>query len=266
MRMKQRSGSYVSSYSTRETEVADILVEFGSLVREFECGCGTRPLSWGRKKKRSAIGVNPKAEEASSPATPLSFSPSESDENPSSFFRRNVSVKRKREHCLKTIQDLTKANDLLSGEIKNVKSYFDKLKDTNLKLKAMKQKLSNGPSQGVIVQKQPQPQPQLQFPAVAHHPPMIFNQTACGVATTSLGVPSSSSNDVGPIGIPDLNLPLDESMTMEFCESLDVNVNVSVANKNLSRAMAAQARQNRIHIYRFKNSIGVSSKPRYSCR
>lgn len=208
-------------------------------------------------------------------------------------------------------------------EINNVKCYFDKLKDYNLKLKAKQQEvllplllllplvcqfsslflfvfipffscvflvlvmfmllylyflmvgpllyldllviellffflqLSHDPRQGVVVHKQPQ------FPGVAHHPPLILNQSACGVATTSSGVPSSSSNDVGPIGIPDLNLPLEESMTVEFCEPLDMSVNV--ANRNLSRAMAAQARQNRLHIYRFKNSIGIS-KPRYSCR
>ena len=78
---------------------------------------------------------------------------------------------------------------------------------------------------------------------MAHHPPLILNQTAGsgqikggeGVvglahATTSLGVASlSSSNNVGPVGIPDLNLPLDEPMTMEFCEALDMNV----ADKNL---------------------------------
>ncbi|XP_017435370.1 uncharacterized protein LOC108342162 isoform X3 [Vigna angularis] len=213
--MKQRTGSSVSSYSTKENEVAEILVKLRSLILELECGHGILPQSWGRKKKRSAISVNPKAEEASSPATPLSFSPSESDENPTSLFRRNVSLKR----------------------------------------------LTHGPRQGVVVHKQPQQQPQ--FPGVAHHPPLISNQSACGVATTSSGVPSSSSNDVGPIGIPDLNLPLEESMTMEFCEPLDMSVNV--ANRNLSRAMAAQARQNRLHIYRFKNSIGIS-KPRYSCR
>jgi len=78
----------------RENQVAEILVKLPTLILEFECGRGILPQSWGRKKKRSAISVNPKAEEASSPATPLSFSPSESDENPTSLFRRNVSLKR----------------------------------------------------------------------------------------------------------------------------------------------------------------------------
>jgi len=92
--MKQRTGSSVSSYSTRENEVAEILVKLRSFILEFGCVRGILPQSWGRKKKRSVISANPKAEEASSPATPLSFSPSESDENPTSLFRRNVSLKR----------------------------------------------------------------------------------------------------------------------------------------------------------------------------
>lgn len=279
--MKQGSGSgcVSPSWSTRENEVAEILVNLRTYIREFECGCGILPLTWGCKKKRSAIRVNTKGE-ASSPATPFSFSPSESDDNnAATLFRRNVSLKRKREHYVKIIQDLTKDNDLLYGEIKNVKCYFDKLKDYNFKLKARKQKLSHGPSEGDLVPKQSQLPSQMQFPGVAHHPPLILNQTAgpvqirdnegvaqqaCGHATTSFS--AGSTNDVGPNGIPDLNLPLDEPMTMEFCETLDVNANVSMANdKNLSRAMAAQARQNRLHIYRVKNPIGIS-KSRYSCR
>ncbi|KAG5033805.1 hypothetical protein AAZX31_04G023200 [Glycine max] len=265
--MKQGSGSC----TMRENEVAEILVNLPSLIWEFECGCGILQPSWGCKRKRSAIGVDPKARQASSPATPLSFSPSESDENPSTLIRtrtRNVSLKRKREHYVKILQDLTKHNDLIRGEIKNVKCHNEKLKEYNLKLKARKQERSHGPSQGGLVHKQPQQQ--FQFSGMAHHPPLILNQTAGpaqirggeGVvgpahATTSLG-----SNDVGPIGIPDLNLPLDESMTMtmEFCD-----MNVSLANKDLSKTMAAQARQNMLQKYRFKNPIGIS-KPRYSCR
>lgn len=275
-----------SSWSTREREVAEILLNLPSLIIKSECESGIVPLTWGCKKKRSDIAVSPKGQ-ASSPATPFSFSPSESDDNNNNttLLRRNVSLKRKREHYLKIIQDLTKDNNLLYGEIKNVKSYFDKLKDYNFKMKARKQELTHGPSQGDLVHKQPQSQ--MQFTGVAHQSPLNLNQTAgpaqmrdnegvvqqgSGHATTSfrVGTTTTTTNDVGPNGIPDLNLPFEESMTMEFSEPLDVNVNmnvnVSVANdKNLSRALAAQARQNRLHIYRVKNPIG-NAKPRYSCR
>lgn len=146
--------------------------------------------------------------------------------------------------------------------------------------------LSLTPNQDVPVPEQPK----LQSPAAAHSPPLILNQTArppqirdgwdgvarfqqvqqaCGQPTTSFGLPSSSNdndialgninNNVGPIGIPDLNLlPVEEPM---YCEALDV----SVANKNLSRAIAAQARQKRIQIYKVKNPM-ANSKLRYSCR
>ncbi|XP_020208630.1 uncharacterized protein LOC109793573 [Cajanus cajan] len=244
----------------RESEVAEILLKLPTLIWEFHS------LAWGCKKKRSAIALHA----SSSPAIPFSFSFSPShSHHPTTLF----SLKRKREQYLNIIQQLTKDNHVLYGEINNVECYFQKLKDCNFKLKARKQELSRGLSQGVPEQ---QPQLQLQFPH--HPPPLIANQTAgpaqisggesvaqqqaCGRATTSLGV-ASFSNNVGPNGIPDLNLPLDESMAMDFGEALDVNL--SVANKNLSRAVAAQARQNRLNIYRFKKPIGTS-KLRYSCR
>ncbi|KAJ1421625.1 hypothetical protein SESBI_13577 [Sesbania bispinosa] len=270
-------------FTPTEIEVAEILVNFPTQVLELERKRGF-PFTWGRKKKRSAISVTPstslslplpplKPEASSSPATPLSFSPSESDDNPT-LARRNVSLKRKREHYLKRVEELTKDNELLKGEIKNVKCYYDRLKDFNLKLKARKQELSLGPNQ---VQKQVE----LQSPGAVQDVPLMVNQTAgppqmsegeegvteaCGRGTTSLGAPSSSGSansnsnggyDVGPIGIPDLNIPLEES---ESYESLDGNGNV--INKELSRAIAAQARQNRLLIYSRNNRSPY--KPRWA--
>lgn len=95
----------------------------------------------------------------------------------------------------------------------------------------------------------------------------------CGKNTMSLWVAPSSDGstlgmgvtdnyNVGPTGIPDLNIPLEEPEVVDSSEALDVNVNI--ANRNLSRAMAAQARQNRLQIYRVKNAI-ANSKNRYSC-
>ncbi|KAK7351756.1 hypothetical protein VNO77_11430 [Canavalia gladiata] len=267
-----------SSCRSRESEVAEILVNLPTLIWEFEYSRPILPPGWGHKRKRSTITVPHKPDPSSSPATPFSFSPSDSDHT---RFTPNLSLKTKKEHYLNIIQQLTKDNDLLSREMKNVRCYFDKLKDFNLKLKSRKEELSRGPNQGHLVRKQPQ----LQFPSMAHHTPLMVNRTAwtpligdggareaCGQATTSLGVPSfcggelglgkaDINNDVGPIGIPDLNVPLEESMGgEEWCEALDVSV--SVAN---SRAVAAQARQNRLHIYRLKNPI-ANSKTRYSCR
>ncbi|XP_061373301.1 uncharacterized protein LOC133315652 [Gastrolobium bilobum] len=300
--MKQNT--YSSMLTPREIEVLEILAELPTLILKSESSRGF-PFTWGRKRRRSAIRVAPSPSsppplkaEASSPATPLSFSPSESEDK-HTLFRRNVSLKRKREHYLKITEELTKDNNLLHGEIKNVKRYLEKLKDYNLKLKAREKELRLGPNQN---QNQNQNQngllhekPQVQFCGTAQHLPLIMNQTtgptqisggeefriveACETATTSLGVRASTSsmsalgmantnnNAMGPIGIPDLNVPVDEStgmgMGMECSEIVDLNVRM--ANKDLSRAMAALARQNRLQIYRIKNPI-ANSKTRYSFR
>lgn len=68
---------------------------------------------------------------------------------------------------------------------------------------------------------------------------------------------------MGPKGVPDLSVSHEEFIQVDSYQPLDVNV--TMVNKDLSRAMAAQARQRRIQINRLKNPIG-NSKPRFSCR
>ncbi|KAK7283415.1 hypothetical protein RIF29_12916 [Crotalaria pallida] len=266
-----------------ENEVVEILAEFRT-IRLSNLDSGFQfSLGWGRKGLRSAISAatpssSPslppsKAAEASSPATPLSFSPSESEEK-RTLLRKNVSLKRKRDHYLKTIEDLTKDNDLLNGEVKNVRSHLEKLKDFNLKLKARKHELS--------LRHEPQP---ILFPPPLIHDQMVkpiqISDDAVSVAIAqpqvqqqerlSFGMPSlssssnpnglgSNSNVVGPIGIPDLNLlPVEEEpMTVECGE-------MSEANQNLSRAIAAaQTRQKRIEICKVKNLV-ANNKMQHSC-
>ncbi|XP_057435065.1 uncharacterized protein LOC130727827 isoform X2 [Lotus japonicus] len=262
----------------REKEVAEILVDLPALIFKFDRARGF-PFTWGCKKRRSAINVSPypsprhhhhhpppppplKAE-VSSPATPLSFSPSESDDNNNnnpSVFRRNVSLKRKREHYLNVAEVITKDNELLQGEIQTVKSYLQRLKDFNSKLKTKKRELIVGSI--------------LQHSGTAEHRPLVVRQTAepprvsdgdgaaaRGKGTTSLG--DSTSGDVGPSKIPDLNMPCEE----EEEERVAVEVSEEAeASTNLCRTMAAaQARHNRLQIQRVKNPIG-SNKNRYSFR
>ncbi|MED6184404.1 hypothetical protein PIB30_047151 [Stylosanthes scabra] len=71
---------------------------------------------------------------------------------------------------------------------------------------------------------------------------------------------SNNSNIVQPV-IPDLNAFPEDFVQVDSYQPLDM----SVANKDLSRVMAAQARQMRLQKKRLKNSI-ANSKPRYSCR
>ncbi|KAK7310966.1 hypothetical protein RJT34_08787 [Clitoria ternatea] len=194
------------AWCSKEHEVAEILVNLNSVILELDFEGVILP-PWGRRKKRSAVNVIPNLkQQASSPATPLSFSPSESDHD--TLPRRNLSLKRKKEHYVKILEELTKDNNLLHGEIRNVTSYLEKVRELNMKMKARKLELSVGPNRS-------DPRRQLQF------------------------------SGVGPVGIPDLNLPVEE----ESCEGLA-----------MSKLLAAQARQNRLLIYRLK-----ISKSRYSC-
>ena len=125
--------------------------------------------------------------------------------------------------------------------------------------------LSNGPNQRAL------PSPQIrESEGVADAQFQNHDEASCGQPTTSfgvacpsgcgsaLGIGNRNNNDVGPFGIPDLNLPIEEEdeefmgKGVECCEALD--------NKNnVNRALAAQARQKRIQICRLKN-------PRNSCR
>lgn len=54
--------------------------------------------------------------EAASPATPLSFSPSESDEK-RKRFKRKISVKKKKEELLEIQKECTITNELLKKEV-----------------------------------------------------------------------------------------------------------------------------------------------------
>lgn len=106
--MKQYwSGFSTTMFSPWEKEVAEILVEMPTKISQLDCAFRL-PFTWGRKGTRSAIRVTPssspfthhhhqpqtKADASSSPATPLSFSPSESELDKHTLLRKNVSLKR----------------------------------------------------------------------------------------------------------------------------------------------------------------------------
>ncbi|GLT92004.1 hypothetical protein SLE2022_098630 [Rubroshorea leprosula] len=286
-----------------EIEVAKILAEMSHIILESESSRPRFPFSWGVKKKRSVPGkddaptpsfppaksspppppqpaaakaaspavpgtllvVPPtKKAEASSPATPLSFWPSESDEKPEPH-KKKVSLKRSREEQLQLIDALTRRKELLQREVENVRIYYKKIKAYNLALKARKEELI---SPGVekeafhVETKYAQPaanhhrqQPSLLF----HQQPFIINRTAQTAQTSE----ESDNNcqfrhghtcllegvrdKVGPARIPDLNVSPEEE---EYSEPVDLN-----------RARAAQARLKRKKICKMKNSTS-SYKPR----
>ncbi|XP_044475173.1 uncharacterized protein LOC123203068 [Mangifera indica] len=161
--MKPKTGSSTSSQhqhlnvamfmNETEFEVAEIFLQLPQLIFESE---SLYRLSWGRKRRGSSktdhpsfppLGSNsiPEIEtpKALSPATPLSFPPSESDDK-FKQSKRKVSLKRKKEELLEELKDLAERKEFFKEEIKNLQGYYDEQKLLNLSLKAKKQMLILG--------------------------------------------------------------------------------------------------------------------------
>lgn len=296
-----------------ELEAAVILLELPYLM------AGSEPpsrhefsLKWGATRKRSSlisslqsqpsvpvavVGPTPtptptptpstcetekeKRSKALSPASPLLFSPSESDEKTKHHSKPKLSLKRKKEEFLKMEKELTESNRIFKAEINKLKGYYDQQKALNLKLKeAVKERM-------IYELQMQQPQSQLsldnamestsiqgavqfdvrnqhqQSPYVAHQQPLIMDRTAHNIKSSEYqngqkqkqnvsclssnggGLFMVKGNRVGPSLPLDLNAPLEESFAMEFGNSGDT----------ISRAaLAAQARQKRIQICRSKTT------------
>uniref|UniRef100_A0A2P2ILS3 Uncharacterized protein n=1 Tax=Rhizophora mucronata TaxID=61149 RepID=A0A2P2ILS3_RHIMU len=245
-----------------------------------------------------------KAEAASSPASPLSFSPSESDENPKHLKRKLSEKKQTIKEWLDTIEEVTKSNKFFEEEMEKLKSYYEELKAKNLRLKARKQELmhsngigkirleaSNSNSTGLRFEmKLGQTTIKSTFPTdnqdhhlshipgiVVHQSSVIVNQTAtipepsdyyyaqqCGRMQSS----HTSGGGLGHKSIDDvcpLGIP---DLNLSPVDSLWTDSDLpssSIDNKSFTRAVAAQARHRRMQICRDKNS-GASNKLRISLR
>ncbi|KAK6939343.1 hypothetical protein RJ641_028874 [Dillenia turbinata] len=284
------------------------------------------PFAWGSKRRRSTLDSNPALPslvkyanhtreqvidreeeeeeegergrerpinkvEASSPSTPLSFSPSESDDKLSNSWKK-IFKKRKKEEWLKMIDDLTKRRELLKGEVENVRKFYDILKAENLLLKARREELNlcakketpyleTNKSLNLATQFNPQPlvkplsltsavpeiptpqkqkrqrqrrrQQQPQVSLFFHQQPLIINRTAF---TPSSEMSNGFQYPFGRIpqqrSLPDLNVSAEENLGIEVAQSFDAN----------RAAITAQARKRRLQIIqvnKMKNS-GVSLK------
>ncbi|OIW03542.1 hypothetical protein TanjilG_30962 [Lupinus angustifolius] len=322
-RRKEKEQDNVNNnmFSEEEREVAELLVELPRLILDLEAPLlSLLPFTWGCKRIRSAIQdytptkcaavvadappplhhggvtVAPPCEAASSPATPLSLSLTESSDKGKKSLPCKASLRRQKEYYVKSVEDLTKSKASLNIEIDNVKRYSEQLKAFNLKLKARKQELGYRYSSNKSEVRKPNlgiGLPMQLVYASVHTPNsmaenqqqqqyvLMLNQT-CGQSqirnteciaqfqylsghhpTTSLPIPSSSSspnssnaeldlvnNTMGPIGILDLNVSSEELIHVDSFQPLDVNV----VNKDLNRAIAAQARQRRIQINKLRES------------
>ncbi|KAA8528752.1 hypothetical protein F0562_036107 [Nyssa sinensis] len=293
-----------------DIEVADILLNLPYLISESESRRRFQ-ITWGSKGRRSALYGNqspllrlplrpssspflqrtcqveietdteriPKVKvESTSPATPLSFSPSESDDKPKHSHNKS-SKKRTREELLKTIDELTRRRELLSGEVGTVRSYCDKLKAFNLVLKAKKQELSSyhkkeRKSHSEIIKSSNlgiENQEDCQFPFMLHHQPFIVDQTVdgsqvCGKFQYPYGqmsiLLSSSLGEVShmaPLVIPDLNAPAEETFAMYSSRPFDQDR--ALAEKKAKAAAARMRRRIKIKEKEKEKNSSVAIKP-----
>ncbi|GAA0159025.1 hypothetical protein LIER_38775 [Lithospermum erythrorhizon] len=242
-------------FNQKELEVCDILVDLKNIFcQSIHNYCSIFP-NWGIKKKRSIILCGPVASsssplqyhhfdvptieaefqnknkvedkvEASSPATPLSFSPGESDEKP-----KHSSKKRGREEWMGIIQELTQSGEILKREVERVRNYFNQLQAHNTELKAWKQEILlkkeeeiknlSSRNNGIINYGQ-------HFGITTHQQQyFLVNQyhhqygQLFPSSTTALPPSSSLRQPIGPRGIPDLNLSAEEAFGLDTLQPLD---------------------------------------------
>ncbi|GMJ07014.1 hypothetical protein HRI_004370600 [Hibiscus trionum] len=165
----------------------------------------------------------------SSPATPLSFPPSESDEKPHPLPKRKPhfnNLRKKKEQLLEIMEDFTRRNELLKKDIENKKRFYDEQKSENMELKAKKLKIGQN-------WRMDEADP-------------IGGMMICW----DIGGISKLSDNVGPVGLIDLNVSAEEAVG---------SFDLETATK--ARA-AAQARFKRKQICRSKN---YNSAARYPC-
>eukprot|EP00261_Vitis_vinifera_P030043 XP_010664818.1 PREDICTED: uncharacterized protein LOC104882579 isoform X2 [Vitis vinifera] len=275
--MKRKSCSPCDSresfFDDNELEVSEILIQIPLIIFQAE-NRNRLVVPWGVRKRRSAIDPDlyppsvpssssphlpgtcvgptcddddPQAKvEPSSPATPLSFSPSETD-GKSKRSKKSVSSKKKKENLLKMVEDLTHQKESLMTEIENVERFYNQLKALSSELKAKKQQLNLDTA---ITEARVESREQ------DHHQqplPLLLHDSAPASALVA--------NPMGPRVIPDLNVSPEETLGPELVASLDLNLSIALNadTTQLNRAAAAQARKKRLQIYKVKNPKGGSS-------
>ncbi|MCD7457248.1 hypothetical protein HAX54_034637 [Datura stramonium] len=219
--------------------------------------------------------IQPKIKaEVTSPATPLSFSPSESDEKSKHSSRRN-SKRKTREELMDMIKQLSQCRELLRGEVENVRNCYNNQKAYNLKLKAMKEQVTrmlNVQGAGVNLgqlynnpgmepnRQQPFIMDQVALGSEAFHRfqyPLGQLQEAQHMYSNGLGHVNrvGLGSGPGPIGLPDLNVAVDEAFTLDPFDIDRMNVE--------RKAQFAEARRRRmIKRIGIKNSSGFIRPPR----
>ncbi|KAL5985993.1 hypothetical protein ACLOJK_027983 [Asimina triloba] len=136
-----------------ERQVAKILLELPKLLEPFRSPSG---ICWGRKRRRSSFPTSPslpccgetallKAETAS-PATPLSFSPSDADEDSRPKVSRRRDFRKKSHKELKEeVARLCAERIQLEQEYKKRSKYRNELQTLNLRLISQFKEKQNQP-------------------------------------------------------------------------------------------------------------------------
>ncbi|KAI3464832.1 hypothetical protein Pfo_021495 [Paulownia fortunei] len=300
------SGSKESSLLTSATEdenfVAQVLLDLRDMIGMRKSFPGFR---WGSKKRRSRLdegasssrapsSLSPSfhrthveiderkpqakaAEEeevaaAASPVTPLSFSPSESDEKSRHAFKKS-SKKRSREEYIDMIEELTQRRDLLRGEIENVTKYYNKLHAYNSELKAMKQEVLNSclgkEEPEVEISREMNLGMELtqhhQISVAPHQQPLVADhmaerfQHSLGPITAQFYYSSynglGSVNHVGPLRILDLNISAEEALGVGPSQPLDRSR--ALADRRARFAEARRRRRGIIKIKSMRSACGI---------
>ncbi|KAE8690336.1 hypothetical protein F3Y22_tig00110895pilonHSYRG00096 [Hibiscus syriacus] len=191
----------------------------------------------------ATVGPLEKALLTSSPATPLSFPPSESDEKPPAPPKRKPHVnnfKKKKEQLLEIIEDFTRQNELLKKEIVNKKRIYDQQKSENMELKAKKLKISMEAGNTNRRENLHQQPLMMEMDKNPEHP---IGGMICWV-TSNIGGISKLNDNVGPLGVIDLNVSPEEG----FGSSISFDLETA------TKARAAEARLKRRQICKSKHS------------
>ncbi|CAN4122994.1 unnamed protein product [Withania somnifera] len=262
-----------NSCNKDEIEVADILLDLDNLVRDNQ----SSSLVWGSKRRRSNrsayLDSSPSSLQASemetrkvnSPATPLSFSPSQYDEQSKHSSRKTET----RKELMDNIKQLSRCRELLRGQVETVRNCYDNQKAYNLKLKAMKEQVTRMLNiQGASVNLGQHYSNHGTEPN--RQQPFIMDQVALrSEAFHGFQYPLGQHlypNGLGPINhmglgsgsmvLPDLNVTVDETFPMDPSFDID-RMNVE------RKAQFAEARRRRmIKRTQLKNSPGFTGAQR----
>ncbi|GFQ02804.1 hypothetical protein PHJA_002424300 [Phtheirospermum japonicum] len=243
-----KQSSLLASPTEDENAVTEILLALRKLISPSQY---LTDFNWGCKRRRSCLDQIQGGAATASPTTPLSFSPTESDQK-----SKHNSKKRLRED---NIERLTRTRDVLRREVENAKKHYDKLNAYNSELKAMKKEVINNFPRKEETQVEISGRVNIgadltqnyRISMAPHQQPLITTvqqifQYPIGQIQTRLyssndGAPSA--DQAGPLGI-DLNFPAIEAYEEPF------DASKAIADQ---RARFAEARRQRRGLMKAKS-------------